>query len=615
MHLDQFLARWEWAPATQHTRALSLQVESIKAGTSVNGFVPPAGLEKSNPTLTVLASAVRSSGNGKAWAKLILPATSGYVLRTDFLRWRLVACEQVASAQSLAKPGQYLEALQDDQVDISKALTSAAGIIIADSSSADADFDTVMSSLDVELANRLNYPWVVEPALTKNRLVIVSHRHPDVMANYLRSCAAAGIAVTLVDAPGGFVCEEKRFGAVEECVEIDMTRNDGLTGRIVEALATRGPFDGMVTFTDTYMLQTAEAATKMGLYTLPLDLVKTCLDKHATRKFFKDAKPAMRVNGKDVLREKMQAAQEKLEYPLIIKPCTAWGSQGVYKAATEEELFAAVDSAIKSATTADLIVDEYCDGPEVDANFVLQDGKVLYFEMVDGFPCTAEVENGGKAGDFIETDQMWPSKHPQVEQDLARTKLHELLLRMGITDGVFHVEGRFRNAALRYQIQDGILDLYEPKAKPSEDASLFLLEVNQRPPGHGGSWGTAMSYGIDYPLLHMFCALRQPERYAAAAHPFARGAVQFVDSVFVNSDTSGTYVGGNMMEELTATRPDLAKYVQYSNTYYDQGEAIADSPARIALFVIATKESRRKTLEISKELRAAIEVKVDAAKQ
>lgn len=524
----------------------------------------------------------------------------------------MIACEQVASFQSFVQPRQHLAAVQDDKVDIAKAVASAAGAIIVDSSAADADFDAAMSSLDAELANRLSYPWVVESALTNNRLVIVSHRHPDVMANYLRSCAAAGITVTLVDAPGGFVPEEKRFGAVEECVEIDMTRNDGLTGRILEALATKGPFDGMVTFTDTYMLYTAEAATQMGLYTLPLELVKTCLDKHATRKYFKDAKPALRISSKKELKQKMEAAEEKLEYPLIIKPCTAWGSLGVFKVANEEELFAAVDSASKMATTGDLIVDEYCNGPEVDANFVLQDGRVLYFEMVDGFPCTAEVENGGKGGDFIETDQMWPSKHPQVEQDLARTKLHDLLLSMGITDGVFHVEARFRNAALRYQVQDSILDLYEPKVEPTEDASLFLLEVNQRPPGHGGSWGTAMSYGVDYPLLHMLCALRQPERYAAASHPFANGAVQHADSVFVNSDISGTYVGGNLMEELKATRPDLAKYVQYSNTYYDQGEEVADAPARIALFVIATKESRRKTLEISKELRAAIEVEVEA---
>jgi len=590
----RFLARWKWGSTTKYTRTLDLRVKQIESDTYTNGFPVEADLDE-KPVIAALASAARG---GSTWVKLILPATSGYILRNDFLRWRMIASEGVTSVQSFVKPREHIQAINDDKIEMTDALDSVVGAIFVNSTSG--DYEAVMEALDEEVANRLGYPWVVTSALEQNRLVIISHRHPDVMANYLGSCAAAGISVTLVDSRNGFISQEKRFGAVEDCVEVDMTRDEGLTTRIVEALATRGPFDGMVTFTDTYMLYTAEVATKMGLYTLPLNLVKTCLDKHATRKYFKDAKPALRISSKADLQAKMPS--EDFTYPLIVKPCTAWGSQGVYKVTNEEELFAAVEKAQKSATTSDLIVDEYCDGPEVDANFVLQDGKVLYFEMVDGFPCTAEIENNGQSGDFIETDQLWPSKHPAVEQDLARTKLHRLLLDMGITDGVFHVEARFRDAALRYEIQDNILDLYAPKLAPTQSASLFLLEVNQRPPGHGGSWGTAMSYGIDYPLLHMLCALRQSERYAAAAHGFASGAIRHVDSVFVNSHVNGVYVGGDLMEELKTSRPDLANYVQYSNTYYDPGEEIADSPAR-------------RVLEISRELREAVVVRVEPFKR
>lgn len=572
--------------------------------------------EKAGAVLKYLADTARSltgeSARGGIPVKLILSSQAGHIVRCDFLKTRMVACRWVHSVHHFVKPQQYLGV--PDLSDSGTAyflniLQDVAGAIVVHPSYAE-DFYAIMQSLDRELEDRLAYPWTLASPLTQNRLVIVSHRHPAVMADYLASCYAHGIRVTLVDAEGQFVPPESQSGAVDQCIPVDMTRDEQLSTRIVDAISPTQPYHGIVTFTDTFMFHTAKAAEALGLYTLPLDIVKTCLDKHATRLFCQGVLEPLRIKSQADLLRHLETPGTRLEYPLIVKPCTSWGSQGVHKVATEAELLDAVSRASFSAKEIDLLIDSYIDGPEVDANFVLLDGKILYFELVDGFPCPAEMPKSDNTGDFIETDQLWPSNHPQNERDLVRDGLHDLLLQIGIRDGVFHVEARIRNSAVHYERQGGVIDLRPRSPPPSDKPSIFLLEVNQRPPGHGGSWGTAVSYGIDYPVLHMFCALREPEYYKSLCRPFRRGAVQHVNSLFINSATNGIYQGEDVCRELRKQRPDLAQFVQYCNCYYEKGESVTDSPARVALFVVASPVSREKVLEVSRELRNTVRVKV-----
>ncbi|RYO84816.1 hypothetical protein DL762_005477 [Monosporascus cannonballus] len=572
--------------------------------------------QEAERVLNYLAGTVRLLAKtltaGHVVVKLVLPSCPGFIVRYDFLKLRMVGCPWVHSVKYFVTPQQHLgvpDLNTAETPDFLEALRAVAGAIVVHPSHAD-NFGTVMQRLDNELAERLSFLWTLPSPLTQNRLVIVGHRHPAVMAGYLASAYALGIRVTLVDAEGDFLPLEKRSGAVEQCIPIDMTKDGLLSMRIVDALSSSGPYHGIVTFTDIWMIHTAKAAKILGLYTLPLDLVKRCLDKHATRLLCQGPSQPLRAKSVADLQKHLKTPGTNLEYPLIVKPCTAWGSQGVYKATTEAELFDAVSRASRSAKDADLLIDTYVDGPEVDANFVLQDGNILFFEMVDGFPCTAEMPNLGKPGDFLETDQLWPSNHPQKEKDIVRDTLHALMLQMGIRDGVFHVEARIRNSAVHYVAQDGFVDLRPRDAPLSGEPSVFLLEINQRPPGHGGTWGTALSYGLDYPALHMLCALGERERYRALSQPFASGAVQWVNSVFINAEAGGIYEGGDVCQELRDTRPDLMEYVQYCNCYYEKGEAVTDSPARIALFVVASPTGKQKVLQIAQEVRDAVEVKM-----
>ncbi|KAH0556714.1 hypothetical protein GP486_005496, partial [Trichoglossum hirsutum] len=55
----------------------------------------------------------------------------------------------------------------------------------------------------------------------------------------------------------------------------------------------------------------------------------------------------------------------------------------------------------------DFVIEEYCSGPEVDANLVLYDGELLFFEVSDDFPKSAGTNDSGS---FIKLSNVLPSK-------------------------------------------------------------------------------------------------------------------------------------------------------------------------------------------------------------
>ncbi|KAL1885858.1 hypothetical protein Plec18167_001354 [Paecilomyces lecythidis] len=604
---ETFSCHWEWAkPVPNAFSTLNLSLRVTIPG---QGHDAESQANKENVVLAFLADTTRRSPqSNETLVKLIIPLNSGFIARSDFLARRMVGCPIVESVKEFCSPRQHLEVPGPHVSEFDQVTRYVAGAVVLRSS--EENRSSIVQQIDEELQNRIPPSYILSSPPVNDHLVIVGHRHPAVMEGYLVSAAALGIRITLVDSEGDFLPVERRSNVVQKCIPIDMTIDDGLVSRIVNALsAAQEKYHGIITFTDTWLIPVAEAAQALELPTTSLDTVKLCLDKHATRQLCPDAFQPLRVKHLEELQSHLASSQ--FDYPLIVKPCTAWGSQGVHKATTQEELLTVASQALKSAKGSDLLIDRYVDGPEVDANFVLQDGEILFFELVDGLPCTAEVGNQeGKPGDFLETDEIWPTSHPQQESDIIRSRLHSILLQTGFRDGVFHLEARIENSAMHYTVQDGILDLRPRDSKPLGDPSVFLLEINQRVPGHGGSWGTALAYGLDYPAIYMLSALTEKDRVRSLSVPFTNGAQQWVDSVFINSEKEGIYGGGDVCQGLREQRPDLAAHIHYSNCYYNNGETVTDPPARIALFVVTSRESRQKVLELSKEIRRLVEVKV-----
>lgn len=128
----------------------------------------------------------------------------------------------------------------------------------------------------------------------------------------------------------------------------------------------------------------ARAAEQLGLATAGAKPYQIATDKHQTSVF--ESREAYRFPSPG---EALQiAADHGSIYPAIIKPCNGWSSEGVLRADNRWDFVKALQT-LQSFTTIrhgnDFVVERYCSGPEVDINFVLLDGEILFCEVADDF--------------------------------------------------------------------------------------------------------------------------------------------------------------------------------------------------------------------------------------
>jgi len=84
-----------------------------------------------------------------------------------------------------------------------------------------------------------------------------------------------------------------------------------------------------------------------------------------------------------------------------------------------------------------ILIETYADGPEVNVNFALLEGEILFFKMFDDFPCLANAEGATISDSFVEENMVLPSRLGPEERDLVRSSLHRTLLQLGFHSGVF----------------------------------------------------------------------------------------------------------------------------------------------------------------------------------
>ncbi|KAK8045483.1 hypothetical protein PG993_005507 [Apiospora rasikravindrae] len=463
--------------------------------------------------------------------------------------------------------------------------------------------------VDEDLANRLCLPLTMPSRLVNNRLAVVGQEWGDLelMHSILDSAHKLGVRVTIM-------------GWQDECLD-PVAKHEALEGyiqypwrdawqEIRDLLFSHGPFHGVISFNEYWMIDTAIVARELGLPTLSPNLVERLLDRRILRLFCPGPSDPVKLPRKDyseggeesetALRKLLEAPGFLPEYPLIAKArmAAAHGTEGSYLATNIDELVLSIKALSVRVWSCEeeLLIDQYEEGPEVDANFVLQGGKLLAFELTDRFPTTADqyiLKNektkllGMPRGDFLETNLRWPSKLPQREKDLVHDTVCGVLRSLKSTDGVFHAKVRIRNSSVHYAPvpreggsgeSDGgskheLVDLVPRPTVPEQEPSVLLLGIKPRPPGHGGVYGEKMAHGVDYQSLHLLCALGEQERFRALARPFGfAGGMPplWVNCVFINVEAGQVYVGGGgnvVMDMIRDVSPVLNNAVYCSWLY------------------------------------------------
>jgi biotin carboxylase len=566
--------------------------------------------------LSAATSARESCGRA---VKLIMPRVQGQIVRSDIVPLRLVDCPVVEAVVSFSEPLQHF-AGKSIKIDAFEQLTeaftaSAAGILLRNDTSI-RDIELDLLSLETELHNRLSFPWLTEHRRPRQTLAMLcggrhSPEHGGTGTSIYPASKALGIELIVLDSPGHWLESPDYAHWREAFIPIDLERDASLPKRLVDALRKYGKkIDGIVTFFESYLAAVAKAAEELSLPTAPPGACEIVTDKYRTSiAAGHKAYRASSVGGAANI-----AREADLSYPLIVKPCRGWSSEGVSRVQNPSELSDAVNAIDFKRHGKDFVIEEYCDGPEVDANLVLCDGELLFFEVSDDFPKSADANGTGTLRTFIEVANVLPSKLPTRELDILRDTLHQSLLRWGLDSGMYHLEARVKDSTMEYVLKNDIMDLVDRRTPPKAAPSTWLIEVNPRPPGIQASDAVASTYGIDYYGLGLLFPLADKERARALSHPFRSGAQYWCEIVFIPVERGGVFDSGDVCDELAQRRPDLAGHISKSVCFFKRGEQVPPPSsglnAWVAYFNVYSRTSRAHVLAIAQSVRQEVRISI-----
>ncbi|KAH8679536.1 hypothetical protein BGZ60DRAFT_503371 [Tricladium varicosporioides] len=540
---------------------------------------------------------------------LVQPSTHGYLARADLLVQRFVdskLVEKVVDFGHACYHTRFNQAPFNTYDSLLVGICSSIGglLLINDSVLTDEKLMLLRADLD----NRLSYTWIMKTPIFTRTLAIVEGGFNLVFRQRVFNAAKAlGIRLVVLDGPDHWLRDPTLAHLIQEFIPIDSTVDEGLPNRIVTALrGYKMNIEGITSFTDSYLVPTAQAAKVLGLPSPPALAFLNAVDKCETRKRTGDPSLAIPTSESEDLHPYLSLVESKMEFPLIVKPSRGGGSEGVLKVHNCSELSQAVQK-VALTHPGTVLVEQYVDGPEVDANFVLLNDQILFSEVADAFPCSAETSTRHLGGSFLETSTFLPSGLNKGEIDLIRSTLHRVLLKLGFRSGVFHIEARVRNSAMQYvKCKEGITDLIQKSPSPSLEPSAFIIEVNARCPGFQSSSAAANVYGIDYYGLQMLIALQDHERAIVLSTPFSNSIQYWSQLLFIPATRGGVFASGNIWFELKSRRPDLAQYLSNCQCFYQRGDVIPDPTSGILRWIgsclVRSEVSRTHALELAQTI-------------
>ncbi|KAF4253041.1 hypothetical protein V6Z90_006440 [Aspergillus fumigatus] len=586
--------------------------------------ITPASLG-SPKAFEFLLQMLRASASGaKCAVKLIVPLHRGFIVRSDIIPLRLRDSEYVESAVSFAEP---LQTYSGKKVAISSRAdlttyfaAAAAGLILRQGSThaSDAGSQALFQMVESDLANRLSFPWI-QPGTPRRRtlaLVDANSSHPQDGLGFYRAARELGINVVVLENAGHWLEDPAQAHWREAFIPTRLTNppEEDVGDHILASLRAYGkPVDGIVTFADSFWYYIARIAHEIGVETAPPDSMRIATNKFLTSKYVgHDAYLASNVD--EALRIVKEVA---LPYPLIVKPCDGWSSEGVSRVESPDAFPAAIKSIDTSRHGTEFVMEPYCDGPEVDVNLVLLDGEVLFAEICDDLPKSADV-NGltvGSLTNFHELYSVYPSALPSKELELLIHSFVDTLLRLGIRNGVMHLEGRVQNSSMEYREQNRMMHLQPraPQATPPEP-SAWLIEINPRPLGMTGSHIIESTYGIDYWGLAAVLGVGDKDRARALSQPYRDGPQYTCVMVFIPADfppsSQGIFDTDDICADLLARRPDLAQHISRCATLVRRGQKVAHPTTGrhtfLAYFNVFSRAGREEALDLARQVREEV---------
>jgi hypothetical protein len=527
-----------------------------------------------------------------------IPRENGYITHADPWTLRLADCILVSSVQSFLSSLSRMELYTGSvtkPAEIAAALDASVGVIASHLSlSAEST-----QQLEFEIQRRLNFPLLSSKPVQPHRVCVVVQSRVSIEATKSRwdTAAALGIKVVVMSS-GSWWREgnEPHTNLREDTIDVDLSPDSSRTQRIVDAVKSYPhQFDGICAWSDGLLIDVAEAAEQLGLWTSGPRPYSISTNKFLTRQLLDPESQEYFAVGSVEELEARLVSSNSVDFPVVCKPFSGRASEGVYRADNATQLRHAVSQTLASKNGDNVLVEPYIDGPEIDCHLILLHGRVLHGEIVDDFPSDADLAEDVMDKLFSETQEAVPSQLPLDEQRAVTDAISKIVRLQGFETGIFNCEARVRNSSMRYTLAAGAtipdLEGIDRPDRRDTPVAIALHEVNARTPGIASSFSSRIAIGIDYWALQILCAVRDWSRYEALATPFSHHDQS--DHVWLtNAMIPVTYTGikpllsdypvetwdhqmidgrDNPLLELSKTHGHLTKYVVRHNANIKEG--------------------------------------------
>ena len=203
----------------------------------------------------------------------------------------------------------------------------------------------------------------------------------------------------------------------------------------IEALAARGPFDGILAVGDRPACVAAQAAERLGLRFHPAEAARAAANKLLARERFRAAGMLVPEFRRMPLADaRSDANVAGVRFPCVLKPLDSSASRGVIRANNPEE-FREAAARIARMQDGDLLVEDYIPGREFALEGVVTAGRLQTLALFDK-PDPLEGPY------FEETIYLTPSREPEHIQRQIRETAQAAVTALGLTDGPVHAEMR-----------------------------------------------------------------------------------------------------------------------------------------------------------------------------
>jgi biotin carboxylase len=196
----------------------------------------------------------------------------------------------------------------------------------------------------------------------------------------------------------------------------------------IEALETRGPFDGIVAVGDKPAYVAAQIARRLKLRFHSVEAVKVASDKYLTRERFRAA-------GMNVPAYSLVDSPAATRFPCVLKPLHLSASRGVIRANTPQEFVEAFLRIRRMIGEEPLLVEDFIPGREFALEGIVTNGRLQTLAIFD--------KPDALDGPFFEeTIYLTPSREPEDVQRAIKTAAQNAVTALGLTHGPLHAEMR-----------------------------------------------------------------------------------------------------------------------------------------------------------------------------